>query len=138
MLTGIWYTQKHAKRRGNSLAWSTESLLNNMTDEEIICEFMEPKPKYVSQGQPGWIEDDEWHNHHRWWNWFVDKNLNHTTRSLDLDALWEVEERLMPEQRLVYWLELAKGGTPETGYWRLLHAAPTPRIKALAAVIRSK
>lgn len=54
---------------------------------------------------------------------------------LTLDRLHLVEARLSDEQRLPYWLELSKGGSPETGYWRLVHATSEQKIRALGSVL---
>jgi hypothetical protein len=106
------------------------------SDEEIICTWMETRPKYVSQGQPGWIEDDQWNAHHRWWKWFVDKDWQHLPVDLDLDALWEVEERLTGEQWGEYsGLLMDPRGVNHTRF--LLHATAEQKTKALAAVLRS-
>jgi hypothetical protein len=56
-----------------------------MTDQEIICTWMEAKPTWSAD--PGTWTEDGW-----WWHgrdgWFHDDWL-------DLNAIWEVEERLI-------------------------------------------
>jgi hypothetical protein len=76
---------------------------------------------------------------HRWWKWYAgtrhgDGVLRHLPRDLTLDALWEVEERLLQE----FWHQgLAhkyQNAMPADHYsW---HATPEQKIKALAAVLR--
>lgn len=84
-----------------------------MTDAEVICTFMEPKPdpEELRLWLPG---------------------------SLTLDALWEVEERLTAEQFAAY-IERLEDGWDINGLARdygLVHARAEQKIKALAAVLR--
>lgn len=112
-----------------------------MTDQEVICAWMEPKPplpNYWSGGYPspkGW-----WYNvpisggRMDWIPW-----RNGRPMACDLNALWEVEERLTDMRWLLYYTELAEAtkslGLPHEE-WRCAHATPEQKIKALAAVLR--
>jgi hypothetical protein len=74
----------------------------------------------------------------RWWTCVrVGRNeLRYVPQPLDLDAIHLVEAKLSEEQRIGYMLELSKGGPPEKGYWRLIHASAEVKLRCLAAVIR--
>lgn len=86
-----------------------------MTDEEIICTFMEPLR-------------DKWALP-KWWHWAGGKRK---LRDLGLDALREVQARLTDEQWATYESQFNSAST-----WRqLLHASTEQKIKALAAVLR--
>jgi hypothetical protein len=113
-----------------------------LSDEEIICTFMEPRPP---DGRGERVETEGV----RWWEYNyqslpkpsgVGKEFHWQwhPRSLTLDALHEVEERLTDEvQRLAYWLELVKGDLPRSGgYWRIAHANAKRKIMALAEALR--
>lgn len=119
-----------------------------MTDAEVICEWMEPKPAN-SDGltEPldcGWMSSPG--------GWWVEGPRGEAIqpRDLALDALWEVEERLI---RLLKgrWLDLeyreyrAYEGKWDIGSAKLpkdtplrwiWHADAPTRITALAAVLR--
>jgi hypothetical protein len=90
-----------------------------VTDEEMICNFMEPKP----EGRPSSYGSGE-----VWWRWGW-RYIGWLPRPLTLDALWEVEARLTDEQCSRYTRELVM--LP----W-LWHATAAQKIKALAAVLR--
>lgn len=114
-----------------------------MTDEEIICNWMEPKP--VSNK----ICEDAWASvmaatlggslypatPKGWWVWVCvyqhDDKPELMPRPIGLDRLWEAEERLTPAQCSHYTREL--GMLP----W-LWHATAEQKIKALAVVIRGE
>jgi hypothetical protein len=109
-----------------------------LSDEEIICTWMEPKPpespcatnersrlsfwrpQFTRHHEPAWVPI-----------------------RLTLDALWEVEERLIQEwrrtkklvacARMVGYKHKLKGATVDNEW----HADAPTRIKALAAVLRA-
>ncbi len=107
-----------------------------MSDEEIICAWMEPRPgepSYRSDRSPG-----------GWWqkviNYKPDIPYAFKPRELDLDALYEVQSRLTDEQweeyddeilptlpRDLFELEIRKA---------YIHASPKQKITALASVLR--
>jgi hypothetical protein len=110
-----------------------------MTDQEVICTWMEPKPtaaasSTVSAGA--------------WWNRYAGVQRSGPAWvltpfsgpwepcPLTLDALWEVEERLTPEQQGQYTTALlAIIAVPFRCGWTW-HATPEQKIKALASVLR--
>jgi hypothetical protein len=97
-----------------------------MTDQELICAWMEPRP---IPSKNGWRSSPWWKRKLR-----GARDYAHP-RELDLDALWEVEERLTNEQWEKYLHEFAR----TQGYWplrTLLHATPEQKIRALAQVLR--
>lgn len=91
------------------------------TDEEIICTWMEPKP------EPPLRLPTEAETNSRWWKRVYNDILRGwEPHTLTLDALWEVEERLLMEHRAITLREYRIG-------W---HATPAQKVKALAAVLR--
>ena len=84
-----------------------------MTDEEVICQWMEQFYHFPENPAPRWI--------HR--------------QDLTLDALHEVEARLPERQKLSYYMGFLPRCEGEL-WWDLLHAAASTRITALAAVLR--
>lgn len=113
----------------------------NIPDEEVICGWMEKRPP---DGKGEKVETAD----ARWWGYNYqlkpkDSGVGREFHwqwhpvSLTLDRIWEVEEKLSPNQQWGYWHELIKGGPPELGYWRMLHASAATRIAALAGLIRS-
>ena len=111
-----------------------------LSDEEIICGWMEKRP-------PDGKGDKVEHAYEpRWWgcSYQVEPKPSGIGKefhwqwhpiTLTLDRLWEVEEKLPSELRLDYWLELTHGGPPELGYWRILHADTSTRISALTRIL---
>ena len=104
-----------------------------MTDAEVICSFMEPKPTKsimdtLRDGDPA---------PGKWWNDRHHASSEWRPRTLTLDAIWEVEERLTDEQWQQYRDEILKG-TDMMGLWmtRLIDAGAAQKIVALAAVLR--
>lgn len=113
-----------------------------MNDAVIVCTWMEPdlpNPSVVySAHSPLWW----WFAGRRYsgddsspWAWF--------TRDLDLDALWEVEERLPDELWQVYlgtlcgWCNPYDGDSWDFSDTRMIaHATPEQKIAALAAILR--
>jgi hypothetical protein len=89
-----------------------------MTDAEILCQFMEPKPP-----------ECDLRTFERLW-WTVEGGARWSPRNLTLDAIWEIEERLTKEQWGRYQM-LFPHRRRET-----LHADAPTRIRALAAVLR--
>ncbi len=101
-----------------------------LTDEEVICAFMEPKPtgSWVRDVQPTW-----------WYFSTYDFPLGWHAKAITLDALWEVEQRLSREQINRYIAELLRVTLPPDrgAYdWRLIHATAAQKIAALASVLR--
>ncbi len=108
-----------------------------LSDAEVICSFMENKPARGPWSQRPWHSVSP----AGWWVASEDRNVFTAPNEwfpikLTFDRLWEVGERLTDEQRLEYWMELSKGGPPETGYWRIANAKAAQRITALASVLR--
>jgi hypothetical protein len=119
-----------------------------MTDQEVICAWMEPKPdkgpfdfRPWSDGTPG-----------GWWEAVPEARFcspvnEWLPRTLTLDALWEVEERLVSEA-----LEFESEKSSEqfcrmrlhdyqrqlikTTNWQQWHATAEQKIKVLAQVLR--
>lgn len=110
-----------------------------MSEEEVICEWMEPRPDVVDDGaDPNACY--KWP--HRWWKWYRDRN-GHLPRELDLNALHEVEARLSDKQWLDYRREFRLVVERVNGTWPLgqrskdmLHATAEQKIRALASVLR--
>lgn len=99
-----------------------------MTDAEIICEFMEPRPSGYASGKGM-----------KWWypsaGYVSTAPFPVAPIELDLDALWLVEDKLSDEQ----WQEYASlmmdpSGERHTRF--LIHATPAQKISALARVLR--
>ena len=65
-----------------------------MSDAEVLCAFMEPRPPVIERGLPGFVADNQWT--HRWWNWYT-RGGQHIPRELDLGALHEIESKLTDE-----------------------------------------
>jgi hypothetical protein len=103
-----------------------------MTNEEIICTFMEPRPECA----PIDICDES-----EWWVAGQDKEtlvLVWRPASLTLDRLREVEARLSEDR----WREYARYMDSITGdgldrVQDLLHASAEQKIEFLAEVLRS-
>ncbi len=112
-----------------------------MSDEEIICGWMEPNPYSRTRSR-----DSEG----GWWRligWYRKTGTWHPRMDWTLDALHLVEKRLTDEQWFAYCAEFAVANLPEPtsnpGYketvaWDRahLHADAKQKIKALAAVLR--
>lgn len=113
-----------------------------LSDEELICGWMEKRP---TDGRGDKVETENV----RWWDYNYQvkpKKPGSTVNefhwqwhpiNLTLDRIWEVEEKIPEKHRLDYWHELTKGGPPELGYWRILHAPAEIRIAALARLIKA-
>ena len=111
-----------------------------MTDEEVICMWMEPNA------------DSRSDNDFEWWGQSWKKGERTLfPRKLDLDALHEVEGRLTDEQWKFYDQQLETGvwPAPQEVYWNshqametlylrrlMIHADAPTRIKALASMLR--
>jgi hypothetical protein len=111
-----------------------------MSDEEIICQFMEPRPKPRGLSVTA-----------TWWttrtlltgtgpgghfgSYQVAPLIEICPAGQRLGMLYEVEERLTGEQWCWYEAQLRRitGGTPR----QIIHASAAQKIKALAAVLRS-
>lgn len=103
-----------------------------MTDAEVICGWMEPKPTTMPETlctPLGWWECRVVSGK---WTWVP------TEWASTLDALREVEERLTKEQWRAYWDRLvpfeAISGVGSDCY--LIHLSAEQKIKALAQTIR--
>lgn len=115
-----------------------------MTDEAIICAWMELKP------QLGPLDMRPWQSVSvlSWWVAAKFRKLDTPNewypRPLTLDALWEVEERLTAEQRGTYYRALHTPDERDSqgrrvasrSNWDLLHATPAQKVAALVAVLR--
>lgn len=97
-----------------------------MTDAEVICAWMEPRPGSAAEAYNS-----------RWWNgspWTELRPFN-----LTLDALREVESRLSEAQWDRYEaLALKWRYEYSSSYRAALHASAEQKIKALAAVLRKE
>lgn len=100
-----------------------------MTDQEIICTWMEPKPTSSADAATG----------HKWWVWLSGPNavLFVCDPTLMLGLLWEVEERLIElgyrdhiDNAISFevWRDAVSAST-----W---HATPEQKVKAIAVVLR--
>ena len=100
-------------------------LAHELTDQEIICTWMEPKP------EPPMRLPTEAESQSQWWKRVYNSlDRGWEPYTLTLDALWEVEERLTALEWGEYLLNLP--------YIKreVVHATPAQKIKALAAVLR--
>jgi hypothetical protein len=97
-----------------------------LSDQEVICAFMEPRPEPNTHGGT--------HRSARgWWFW----SGTWEPRTLTLDALWEVEEKLKQRprgQRAAYYEH--QGLLSEATDGESWHATPAQKIAALASVLR--
>lgn len=115
---------------------------SSLTDEEVICAFMEPKPP--DGAYPRALSDAGW-----WkvaWSNALQKSqwLPNNDKAASLDALWEVEERLTEEQWGQYCIRAqvdlydpAWGNHPGGMDRPIIHATAEQKIRALAAVLRT-
>jgi hypothetical protein len=99
-----------------------------MTDAEVICEFMEPKP---TTPQPVGLYDE---SPGGWWTLHPDGWVPNCD---SLDRLREVEARLTEEQWLRYVDALIDHMPEFPRKGEIIHASAEQKIAALAAVIRS-
>ncbi len=103
-----------------------------MTDAEVICGFMEPKPgvieaRVISKG--GWWKSRWSSMQYRIWP-YDDKTDS-------LDAMHEVEAKLTDEQWIRYRREFRVISPPRESHEEcLIHLTAEQKIKALAAVLR--
>ena len=100
-----------------------------MTDEEVICEFMEP------------------HESMNWIWWKINRDMTVIHRELTLDALWEVEERLKQDYtKWEQYVDLMMGRKlyhfrkilDYADITATIHATAAQKIKALATVLRNE
>lgn len=105
-----------------------------LSDAEIVCEFMEPRPIDRWGGNP-------W----RWWTWLglcphhMHCDGHPTSAVLTLDRLHEVEARLTDEQWMKYTDSLVLRLREDMdGPRTLIHLSADQKIKALASVLRSE
>lgn len=111
-----------------------EQMSETLSDQEVICGFMEPRPKWTAQ-----IEPHEWQ--YRWWKWYTDKNHRHLPIPLTLNECHAVEERLTDEQWREYEWQLICvpfDGVVNSMSRVYLHATAEQKIRALAAVLRKE
>jgi hypothetical protein len=108
-----------------------------MTDQEVICAWMEPKPRLTKSGQFH-ANEKRWANDLHWWDYRPTTSPYLFPCPLTLDALWEVEERLTDGQWRKYYDALCISCEPKLkfGMYDVIHATPEQKIKALAAVLR--
>ncbi len=102
----------------------------SLTDAEVICGFMEPRPTETD----GWSRVDITPSALGWWEFDGDDDC-WLAIALDLDALHEVEARLTDAQWYKYGALI--GGDHVT-FWALrdcLHAAAEQKIRALVTVL---
>lgn len=111
------------------------STRTEMTDAEIICEFMEPKPASSERGKH--VPAD------RWWDWDL-RSPEWFPVELTLDKLHDVEAKLTDEQWRHYEKLLAHGHW-DNGPASLLfivkahvHADAATKLRCLAAVLRGR
>src|ERR1700676_711258 len=92
--------------------------LKPLTDEEVICAWMEPNAPKDGTGGAALKKFSPL----GWWRYSMvsclwKQPILQTCAEVEkLGRLWEVEERLTEDQWLGYLLELSKGGPAETGY----------------------
>jgi hypothetical protein len=100
-----------------------------MTDEELICRFMEPVPGFRGIDYP-----------HSVGGWWIAENgkQSRPADSITLDALHEVEERLTEKQGWDYLaaLQSETADIPGWAFRHLWHATAKQKIAALAKVLR--
>lgn len=100
-----------------------------LTDAEVLCEFMEPKP---TKG-PSLHGANEY-----WWKWdWRDGEYCWLPRHMALNECRLVEARLTEEQWARYAKLVAPTWSMRTIAKQFLHASAEVKLKALAAVIRS-
>jgi hypothetical protein len=111
-----------------------------MTDREIICAWMEPRPErgpwdcrpWRSRSPNGWWQA---HDSRR-----MDAPNDWYPKPLDLDSLHEVEARLTNEQWAYFMAALLPEEFtppfPLTAFQAVTHAAAEQKIAALATVLR--
>ncbi len=120
-----------------------------MTDEEIICGWMEPKPPEDSAPLSRTYRGDIFSDGEFWMADEYTTVWHVVPLTLDLDALHLVEARLTDIQWATYQLALASVIDPKKRIseqellamrpwvWKLFqHASAEQKIKALAAVLR--
>ncbi len=107
----------------------------SLTDEEVICGWMEPKPEPHTHG--GTFRSGK-----GWWYW---TGATWQPNVLTLDVLWGVEERLTEEQWERYYHQFVRYDNPvdpvrwsvtDRKYRWALHATSQQKVKALAEVLR--
>lgn len=107
-----------------------------MNDQELVCNFMEPRPALPDYWADTQSSPDNWWTliaiaggSMKWW-----------PRTMDLEALHKVEENLSDEQWMVYQNNLFDQIGPvasfSEGINKLIHATADQRTGALAKVLR--
>jgi hypothetical protein len=110
-----------------------------MTDEEVICEFMEPDAPKDGRTPPRNEFQLNKFSPKGWWRYSMvsclwkQPILIKCSPRERLGYLWEVEERLL-ELRKMRWVQVELVEMDLTWIW---HASAAHRIRAVAAVIRS-
>lgn len=109
-----------------------------LTDAEIICMWMEPKPQGEAPLSLTFRGDLD--SPGRFWVAF-EYSTTWQPRPLTLDALWEVEERLTDVELGWYGYfsklyEVTHAESRLNSDIRICHATPEQKIKALASVLR--
>jgi hypothetical protein len=115
-----------------------------MTNEEVICSYMEPSPPiksfriHYSGNEDG--QDEQMESPLRWWVADTEEKKI-TPRTLTLVECWKVQERLTKEQGSDYInliLEMGNIGDAFSFMWELVHATAEQKVKALAEIIRKQ
>jgi hypothetical protein len=98
-----------------------------MTNSEVICEFMEPRPTMSERMGEGWA--------FKWWG-----RDGKPATALDLDSLREVEARLTDKQWRAYERAICEAWDQSrpTGWRYVLHLSPEQKIVAIAKVLRAE
>ena len=100
--------------------------------EAIICNFMEPMPEHRPYSWQSPIKWGNW-SPRGWWRSERGPEVHGhwAPRNFTLDALWEVEERLIEQGAAdTYRAQLVR---EDAYFW---HATAAQKIKALAEVLR--
>lgn len=117
-----------------------------MSDEEVICDFVEPLATIDCAAGGKRSLADWWRRETAWSDTLVWKPW--VPARLTLDALWKVEDRLSEQQRRHYCVLIFHAVCTEArtsnliedtmtkNRWPMIHASAAQKIKALAAVLR--
>ena len=89
-----------------------------LSDKEVICEFMKPGGNTAAEQAAFW--------------WCHISGGRRMTKALTLDALWEVEERLIRDFNTAWCVYRANLETITCA----IHATAAQKIKALATILR--
>lgn len=101
----------------------------DLTDAEVICNYMEPKPELGWRTLPVPLPE--------WWYWESDLGPGFADwhhRTLDLDALYEVEQKLMDGD--ITTVKIAAKYIKCADGYPAWHLTAAQKVEALATVIR--